>query len=118
MGNQTFTPATVTHFETFTKPAVQSGVIPRNEWVAAIKTLKRQIGKGNNEQKEEKREELLTYEQAAKWCRVSKKTLSRMVRQGLLSPVRLDPNSRKSIRFKKTDIENLIEGGDHDNDVM
>lgn len=105
-------PQTVNRLADFAKPAVAAGVIAAAELKAAIKIL-RGYAIGNPQQKP--RPDMLTMAETAERFKCSKKTVSRMVMDGTITPRYLRPGCAKSLRFAESEIVALIEGG-HDND--
>lgn len=112
MNNNTFTLSTVTNIETFAKPAVQAGLIPRSELKAAVRTLKKELQSDKDAwAKDSKRGCLLTAAEVAKMLQVSRKTVFRMADRGVLTRVFLTPGVNHSVRFRKREVEALIETG-------
>ena len=57
-------------------------------------------------EKNMKKDELLSVEEAADWLAISKPTLWRMIRRGEIPVVKI---AQRTIRIKLTDLENYIE---------
>ena len=113
MKTQQFSLQTVNHIETFAKPAVETGLIPKEEYRAAFRALRREMqdGRKSTDQAEEP-EAMLSASKVARLLDCSTRTVFRLADSGKLERVYLKPGVNKSIRFRKSDVFRLMrEGG-------
>ena len=95
---------TIRAVKQFVKPGIESGLIPRDQFEEMVKAARSRDGKPEKPQLE-----MLTVKKVAEIFDCSAKTVFRMRDSGSLKGVYLT-DSRKSLRFARSEIERVIEG--------
>jgi excisionase family DNA binding protein len=54
-------------------------------------------------------EELMTFEEAMKFLKVSRSTLNRLVKSGKIQALKLTEGPRGAVRFRQSDIERFLD---------
>ncbi len=101
-------PHVLSTLESFAKPAVESGLLSREDLRAALRKLRTappDLAVAAPEAR------LLTAKQAAETLACSRRTIARMTADGTLPAVYLRPGCRKSLRYRAVDVARLTVGG-------
>ncbi len=106
---QKLTPAAIGVIETFTRPAVASGLVTKQEVRDALAILRQATKPPVHHVQEPNR--FLTAKQAATVCSCSRRTIARMIADGTLPSVHLRPGCKKSLRIRTIDLERLMPAG-------
>ncbi len=102
------TKSTIQNVRQFCKPAVESGIIPADQFNELVRLARKsQDGENDTSPKET---HLLTVQQVAWKLNCSTKTVHRLRNAGTLRAVYLT-SSRKSLRFHSEDVETVMKGG-------
>jgi excisionase family DNA binding protein len=96
---------TIHHVRTFCKPAIETGIIPSDQFQELMKLAKSSHG---TDQTQGERK-MLTVNQVASVLACSTRTVHRMKDTGRLPGVYLT-KSRKSLRFRSDAVEAVMEG--------
>lgn len=97
---QPISPATIARIQLFTKAAVESGSIPRDELDAALQVLRKAAASPDAAPTPR----LLSFRDAARALGCGPKTISRLVRANRLRTVYLAGKSPKSLRVIAADV--------------
>jgi len=99
------TPATRTSVTVFLKPAVDNGIISREQYQAIMAALL--LASNRKAVAAPKPEHLLTAAEAAKQISCSSKTIRRYADKGLLRRVYIEAGNPKSLRFRAAEVAAL-----------